>query len=155
LDGAVHQPLATAYYVSNEELRFMIRHFVRALQLTFLGIGLLQTVPALAEATTSAANLQGKRLFLRCSSCHALEGNPPARIGPTLQGVVGRKAGSLPGVKYSTAMKASNIVWTDATLDRWLAKPSSVVPGTSMAFAGIADPNARKALIDYLKKPGK
>ncbi len=133
----------------------MIRCLRGALRLAIFGIGLAQSVPTLAEATTPGANNQGKRLFLRCSSCHAFEGNPPGRIGPSLQGIVGRKAGSVAGAKYSPAMKAANLTWTDATLDRWLTRPSAVVPGTSMAFAGIADPNARKALIAYLKTPAK
>jgi len=93
---------------------------------------------------------QGQRQFLRCASCHAIEANSPARIGPNLHGVVGRKAGSLPGYAYSPAMQAQNFVWTEAKLDQWLTRPSALVPGTAMAFEGLARPEDRAALIAYL-----
>jgi cytochrome c len=93
---------------------------------------------------------QGQRQFLRCASCHAIEAGQPARIGPNLHGVVGRKAGSLPGFAYSSAMKAQNFVWTPEKLDEWLTRPSSVVPGTAMAFAGLPRAEDRAAIIAYL-----
>ncbi|MDM7955896.1 c-type cytochrome [Blastomonas sp.] len=107
---------------------------------------------AAAPAATSEAAL-GKRLFLRCAACHAMTAAGPAKIGPHLQGIVGRKAGAVAAFKYSPAMKSSAVVWNEATLDAWLQRPQAVVPGTSMAFAGLAKPADRKALIVYLKKP--
>ncbi len=74
-------------------------------------------------------------------------------MGPHLQGVVGRKSLSVAKFNYSPAMKKANLTWTEATLDKWLQRPSSVVPGTSMVFAGLPNPDDRKALIAYLKKP--
>lgn len=106
--------------------------------------------PVQAQAAPAA---RGKILFLRCASCHAIAPNAPAKIGPNLNGVVGRKGGSVAGFHYSAAMKAKGPVWTEANLDAWLAGPTKVVPGTSMAFAGLPNPADRKALIAYLKAP--
>jgi cytochrome c len=88
--------------------------------------------------------------FAVCSSCHAVA--PDAHgVGPSLAGVWGRKAGSLPGYAYSGALKTSGIVWNEQTLDAWLAAPMKMVPGTRMVV-GIPNPEARKAVIDYLRK---
>lgn len=95
----------------------------------------------------------GKKVFMRCIACHAVTPSAAAKMGPNLAGVVGRKAGAAPGFKYSAAMKKANLKWDDATLDKWLAKPSAVVPGTSMAFAGVPSADDRAAVIAYLKKP--
>ncbi len=132
----------------------MFRHLPKAVR--FLNLGILISVggPAFAQSGGANADLAGKRLFLRCASCHTLSANAPSRIGPTLQAVVGRKAGSVAGAKYSAAMKSTNFTWTESALDKWLTKPNSVVPGTSMAFAGIPDSKDRQTLIAYLKKSG-
>ncbi len=109
---------------------------------------LFTLLPAVSAA---APNLRGKLLFLRCASCHNI-GSGPEKIGPNLAGVVGRKAGSLAGYTYSPAMKQANLVWNAATLDRWLTRPSDLVPGTAMAFAGLPAAVDRQALIAYLQK---
>jgi cytochrome c len=96
--------------------------------------------------------LRGKLLFLRCASCHDISTGPSPKIGPNLLGVVGRKAGCLDGFAYSPALKAQNIVWDDANLDRWLTNPGLLVPGTAMAFAGLPEAADRKALIAYLRR---
>jgi cytochrome c len=82
----------------------------------------------------------------RCGSCHVLNG---IGQGPSLVGVVGRKAASIPGFNYSDAMKASGLTWTPANLDRFLSGPTKLVPGTAMR-AIVADPNDRRDLIAYL-----
>lgn len=95
----------------------------------------------------------GKKVFMRCVACHAVTPSAAAKMGPNLAGVVGRKSGASPAFKYSAAMKKANLKWDEATLDKWLAKPSAVVPGTSMAFAGVPNPDERAAVIAYMKKP--
>ncbi len=109
------------------------------------------TAPQRAPAAEPFA--RGKILFLRCASCHDISTTTSPKIGPNLMGVVGRKAGGLPGYAYSSAMKRQTFVWDEPHLDLWLASPSALVPGTAMAFAGLPSQADRKAVIDYLRKP--
>jgi cytochrome c len=82
----------------------------------------------------------------RCGACHVLNG---VGQGPSLVGVVGRKAASVPGFNYSDAMKASGLTWTAANLDRFVSGPTKLVPGTAMR-AVVPDPTERRDLIAYL-----
>ena len=102
-----------------------------------------------AQAQSSAQ--QGQRLFLRCQACHSIAAGEPDKIGPNLNGVAGRKAGAKAGYADSAALLRANLVWDDATLDAWLARPAKLVPGTKMIFEGVARPEDRAALIAYLK----
>jgi cytochrome c len=119
--------------------------------LIVLALSAASTAALAAPAKDEAA--LGKRLFLRCTACHAVSSKAPAKVGPHLQAIVGRKGGSVAGFGYSPAMKGANVVWNEATLDKWLQRPQAVVPGTTMAFAGLPNAADRKALIAYLKKP--
>lgn len=87
--------------------------------------------------------------FAACAACHTTEAGKNG-FGPSLAGVAGRRAASLPGYAYSDALKKSGLVWNAKTLDRWLTSPQRAVPGTKMPFTGIADPAARKQMVDYL-----
>ena len=92
---------------------------------------------------------RGRRLFAnQCASCHAATAENRL-TGPSLLGVVGRKAGSLDGFAFSEGIKKSALTWDAATLDRYLAAPAQVVPGTTMAFA-VSSASARADLIRYL-----
>ncbi len=73
------------------------------------------------------------------------------RLGPSLAGIVGRKAGTVSGFAYSESNKTSNVVWDDATLDKYLADPKGFMPGTKMLYAGMKSPDDRKALIEYMR----
>jgi cytochrome c len=117
--------------------------------LLFASVAVCEAAPAPSPAAI------GKQQFIRCAACHAMTAKGPAKIGPHLQGLVGRKAGTVAGFRYSPAMARANLVWTEDALDRWLQRPTALVPGTSMAFAGMADAAQRKALVAYLKKPGR
>jgi cytochrome c len=108
----------------------------------------------LGPQAAAAGNLHGKLLFLRCASCHDISTTPSQKIGPNLKGVVGRPSGSLPGYQYSAAMQKAHLVWDAATLDRWLAGPNALVPGTAMAFAGLPSEADRQAVITYLRDAG-
>ncbi len=90
----------------------------------------------------------GKLFATQCSGCHTLDA---AKIGPPLAGVVGRRAGSVPGYPYSAALAKSGIVWTPAALERWLAGPQADVPGALMPMA-VPDPATRQAIIAYLRQ---
>lgn len=126
----------------------LAKAFLPILATIVCGVSAWVDGPAYAQAAPAA---RGKVLFLRCSSCHAVARGAPAKIGPSLAGIIGRTGGTQPGYRYSAAMQKIAPVWTEATLDRWLASPNKVVPGTSMAFAGMPNRADRSALIAYLK----
>jgi cytochrome c len=103
----------------------------------------------LAVGIAAAADPEkGKEVYGRCLACHALEYD---RVGPHHCGLFGRRAGSVKGFTYSEAMKRSKIVWSEKTLDRFLANPLKTVPGTAMTYAGVPDAKERADLIAYLK----
>lgn len=95
----------------------------------------------------------GQQQFARkCSVCHTLEPDGGNRAGPTLFGVFGRRAGSLPGYAYSDALKRSTIVWSEKTIGELFEYgPEHVTPGTKMPLQKMTDPQAREALIAFLK----
>ena len=104
-----------------------------------------------AAGETAAVDAHAKpAAFAQCAACHAVVAGQNG-VGPSLAGVFGRKAGSLPDFTYSAAMKASGKVWDEATLDTFLTSPMAAVPGTHMSYMGQSDPAKRKAVIDYLK----
>lgn len=107
-------------------------------------------VVAVSAPTASAGDAaSGAKLFAQCRVCHSVEPGKNG-LGPSMHGVVGRKAGTLAGFNYSPAMKASGFVWSDAKLNDYLRAPMKSVPGTKMAFAGIADDKRRADVIAYL-----
>ena len=124
---------------------------MRRSQLVWL---LLAPLPLLAAAPAVRAQDagQGELVFKRnCAICHTVEAGKN-KIGPSLAGVVGRKAGSAPGFSYTDANKNSGITWSEAELDKYLTDPKAVVPGTKMLFAGLKNPEDRKNIIAYLKQ---
>ena len=100
-----------------------------------------------AHAAPDAA--RGEQIYVRCMACHALAAD---RVGPHHCGLIGRRAGSVVGFDYSPAMKRSGIVWNAKSLDRFLAKPLAMVPGSTMTYDGIADAQERTDLIAYLQR---
>jgi cytochrome c len=100
-------------------------------------------------AEAQDASRQGKRAIEVCLACHTVDKSNG--MGPSLAGVVGRPAASIPEFRYSRAMRNAHIVWDEKTLDAYLANPQKVVPGNAMPFAGVADSNQRAAMIAYLK----
>ena len=92
----------------------------------------------------------GKKVFTKCSACHAVEAGKN-KVGPSLFGIVGKKAGSDPTYKYSDNMKNSGLTWDEKTLNTYLEKPQEMVKGSKMAFAGLKDPTDRANVIAYLQ----
>lgn len=112
-------------------------------------VGLLLSRPAVTFAAEGDPG-NGARAFGACIACHSLESGQH-RTGPSLAGVLGRKAGTAEGFRrYSPALRAADVVWNEATLDAWIADPQAFIPGNRMIFRGLSDPQARADLIAYL-----
>ena len=117
-----------------------------------LALGLMLTGSvALSSAAMAAGDVaNGEKIFRKCKACHALEAGKK-KIGPSLHGVFGRKAGGDEGFKYSKAMMDSGVVWDESTMDQYLADPKGFIPKNRMAFPGIKKEDERADLIAYLK----
>lgn len=88
--------------------------------------------------------------FAGCAGCHSVEQGAAHKMGPNLFGVVGSRAGSQAGYAYSPAMSGSDLVWTETSIDAFLAAPREVVPGTRMAAPPVRDAGTRRAIVEYL-----
>ncbi len=114
-----------------------------------MAFAMLVGLTASASAQNAAA---GEKDFLVCRACHQIGPGAKIAVGPVLNGVVGRKAGTYPGFDYSSANKDSGIVWTPEELDKYLTNPQAVVPHTKMIFPGLPDAQKRKDIIAYLEQ---
>lgn len=119
------------------------------------GIALLLGQAAPAAAQDVAA---GQRVFAQCRACHVIENNGRNGVGPNLHGVTKRAAGAIEGFRYSAPMRAKaaeGLTWTDeASLRAYLANPKAVVPGGSMAFAGLRQEQQITDVIAFLRANG-
>ncbi len=115
------------------------------------GILLAALVVVPAHAQDAAA---GEKDFMVCRACHQIGPTAKVGVGPVLNGVVGRKAGTYPNYNYSAANKNSGLTWDEATLTKYLANPQAVVPGTKMTFPGFKDPKQVQDVIAFLKQYG-
>jgi cytochrome c len=101
-------------------------------------------------ASTSAA--EGSKIFKKCAACHSIAQGGGNKIGPALWGVLGRKAGSASGYKYSKALIAYGKPWSFEEMNGFLIKPKDWIKGTKMAFAGLKDAKERAAVILYMNE---
>ena len=101
-------------------------------------------------ASTSAAD--GAKVFKKCAACHSIAQGGANKIGPALWNVLGRKAGSVPGYKYSKAMLAHEKTWSFEAMDGFLTKPKDWIKGTKMSFAGLKNAKDRAAVILYMNE---
>jgi cytochrome c len=113
--------------------------------------------PARAPAQDGNAG-EGAEVFKKCRACHDVGPEAKNKVGPVLNGIIGRQAGTIEGFNYSAANKdagAKGLVWTEEVLFKYLEAPLSFMPGTKMAFAGLKDEQDRRDLIAYLKQSSK
>lgn len=92
----------------------------------------------------------GAKVFRQCATCHSVKPGEN-KVGPSLHGIIGRQSGTIPGFRYSTANKNSNVTWTEDVMFRYLEAPQKFMPGTFMSFAGLKQPQQRADVIAYLK----
>ncbi len=114
-----------------------------------------ETKPAAAPAAGEAAEKDGQAVFNNaCHTCHSIKPGDN-RLGPSLGGIIGKKAGSSEGYAYSPAMKQAGITWDEKNLDAFIANPDSVVQGNNMKpYTGMTNAGDRATIIEYLKKGG-
>jgi cytochrome c len=105
----------------------------------------------IAVARADGDAVRGEARFQDCAACHKLEAGAN-NVGPSLHGILARKAGEIADFRYSPAIKRSGIVWTPETLDRFITDPQALVPGNRMPYAGMANASDRADLIAYLTK---
>ena len=122
------------------------------IRLVLAALGLM----GLGAASHAQDAEQGAKVFKKCMVCHTAD-DTTNKVGPSLKGVVGRKAASVAGFKYSDAMLAKGaqgLIWDEATLTTYLPDPKRFVPGTKMTFPGLKTPEDVANVIAYLKTKG-
>ena len=112
-----------------------------------LGTAVLAAAPA--QAQDAAA---GEKVFAQCRACHQVGENAKNAVGPMLNGLFGRKAGTIEGYSYSPANKNSGLTWDEATFRDYIKDPKAKIPGTKMVYAGLKDEKRIDDLIAYLKQ---
>lgn len=114
-----------------------------------LGLALLAPLPGFAEGDPA----KGERVFNRCKACHAVGEDAANKVGPILTGIVGAAAGLNPDFRYSDALMAQaaeGLVWDEETLTAFITRPTDVIPGTAMSYAGMRKETDTADLIAYL-----
>jgi cytochrome c len=124
-----------------------------------LEVGMRKLVIAVAlggAALATTANAQdaanGEKVFAQCRACHQIGPTAKNAVGPVLNGLFGRKSGTIEGYNYSAANKNSGITWDEAVFTEYIRDPKAKIPGTKMVFAGVKDEQRIKDLIAFLKQ---
>ncbi len=115
----------------------------------FLASALVMAAPGPALAQDAAA---GEKIFAQCRACHQVGETAKNAVGPVLNGLFGRKAGTVEGYNYSPANKNSGLTWDEATFRDYIKDPKAKIPGTKMVYAGLKDEARIKDLTAYLKQ---
>ena len=122
----------------------MIRHLL-------IASAVLVSATGASYAQDAAA---GEKVFAVCKACHQIGETAKNTVGPNLNGIIGRAAGTVAGFNYSDANKKSGITWDEATFKEYIADPKAKVPGTKMSYAGLKDQQKVNDLVAYLKQFG-
>jgi cytochrome c len=144
LVGPLLPPRQNSRRVDNTEVSAM-RSLLLATILITAGLGG-------AQAQDAAA---GQKVFAICKTCHQVGDTAKNAVGPVLNGLFGRKSGSVDGFSYSSANKNSGITWDEATFAEYIKDPKAKVPGTKMSYAGLKDEQKIKDLIAFLHQYDK
>jgi cytochrome c len=121
-----------------------MRGMIIATLLALTGIGVSQ-----AQAQDAAA---GEKIFAVCKACHQVGENAKNGVGPALNGLIGRPAGSVPGYNYSAANKKSGLTWDEATFRDYIKDPKAKIPGTKMVYVGLKDEQKITDLTAFLQQ---
>lgn len=119
-----------------------MRHFF-----LLLGAAIIASTPV--QAQDAAA---GEKVFVQCRACHQIGETARNAVGPVLNGLFGRKAGTVEGFSYSNANKSSGITWDEATFRDYIKDPRAKIPGTKMTFPGLKDPKQVDDIVAFLKQ---
>ncbi|MBR1123235.1 cytochrome c family protein [Bradyrhizobium lablabi] len=112
-----------------------------------LGFGIFAIAPGYAQDVAS-----GEKIFVQCKACHQIGENAKNAVGPVLNGLFGRKSGTIEGYSYSPANKNSGITWDEATFREYIKDPKAKIPGTKMVFPGLKDPKQIDDIVAFLKQ---
>ena len=112
-------------------------------------VTLIVFAPSVASAQDAAA---GEKVYAQCRACHQVGPTAKNVVGPVLNGLFGRKSGTIEGYSYTAANKNSGIVWDEAAFDEYIRDPKARIPGTKMIYAGLKDEQRIKDLTAYLKQ---
>ena len=125
---------------------------IRAIGFGFCAAMLVARAATAQMPIPEAKPPDGPTLFKQqCATCHTINLADPVRQGPSLFGIVGRRAGTVDGFRYSPAFAKADFAWDDAKLDAWITNPQQMIPGTVMAYRQ-AKPEVRSVIITYLKE---
>jgi len=119
------------------------------MRISLLALITLAFSPTMVQAQEVAA---GEKVFAQCRACHQVGPTAKNTVGPVLNGLFGRKAGTVEGYNYSPANKNSGLIWDEATFSEYIKDPKAKVPGTKMVYAGLRDEQRIKDLIACLKQ---
>jgi cytochrome c len=119
-----------------------MRRFVFVALLAVAGAGEVRAQDAAA----------GEKVFGVCKACHQIGETAKNSVGPQLNGIIGRKAGTVEGYNYTAANKGSGITWDEATFREYIKDPKAKIPGTKMIYAGLKDEQKTNDLLAYLKQ---
>ena len=141
-------------------MNWTIGYAMGAVALAFVGMAQAMAAPVPLDITDEAGKTlsgnaeQGAQVFHKCQVCHSVKAGEN-HVGPSLNGVIGRTAGSVAGFNYSPANKSSGIVWTEQKIFDYLQNPQKMVHGTKMTFPGLPNEQDRADVVAYLKENSK